>query len=344
MKPTIYDVAKAAGVSIATVSKVINNTGNMRDTTRERVKQAIIELNYQPNMVASALTGKGTETIGLLVPDISNPFFAEMARTIEDRAHEVGMSVIICSTDTDAEKEKKYIDLLKRKQVDGLIIAATIQDIELLEDLKEGTIPIVMLTQDDVGLGLTSVSVDDFKGGFDATHYLINSGHKNIAIIAEYANSSRMRIYGYRDAHEEENLPIDEQNIYRTTARIENGRKVMLEMVKNKKVPTAIFACNDLIAIGVIQGAKEAGLRIPKDLSVIGFDDTILAEIVAPRLTTVSQPIADMGKKTVDLIIEKIDRQKEDTSVEEKERILFNPTMIMRDSTLSINNDENSSK
>lgn len=344
MKPTIYDVAKESGVSIATVSKVINNTGNMRDTTRERVKHAIKKLNYQPNMVASALTGKGTETIGLLVPDISNPFFSDMARMIEDRAHEVGMSVIICSTDTVAEKERKYINLLKRKQVDGLIIGATIKDRQLLEDLKDGSIPIVMLTQDDVGLGLTSVSVDDFKGGFDATNYFITTGHKNIAIIAEYANSSRMRIYGYREAHDEKGLPIDEENIYRTSAKIESGRKVMLEMVKNNRVPTAIFACNDLVAIGVIQGAKESGLRIPEDISVIGFDNTMLGEIVDPPLTSVSQPIADMGKRTVDLIIEKIESKQKKVPTVENERILFNPTMVLRDSTLAMLDDKISSK
>lgn len=336
MRPTIYDVAKEANVSIATVSKVINNSGKMRDSTRERVQKAIKDLNYQPNMVASALTGKGTETMGLLVPDISNPFFSEMARMIENRAHEVGMSVIICSTDYKADKEEKYIELLKRKQVDGLIIAATIQNRELLKRLKEGNLPIVMLTQDDLGFGFTSVSVDDYKGGFEATNHLIKAGHEKIAIITEYANSSKMRLVGYREAHELHQLTVAEENIYQTTAKVENGQKIVKKMLRKNNVPTAVFACNDLIAIGVIKGAKEAGLNVPEDLSVVGFDDTILTEIVEPRLTSISQPVAQMGIKTVDLIIDKIDQIRNHRIPGSSERILFNPTMIIRNSTKSL--------
>lgn len=336
MRPTIYDVAKEANVSIATVSKVINNSGKMRDSTRERVQKAIKELNYQPNMVASALTGKGTETMGLLVPDISNPFFSEMARMIENRAHEVGMSVIICSTDYKAEKEEKYIELLKRKQVDGLIIAATIQNNKLLEKLKEGSLPIVMLTQDDVGFGFTSVSVDDYKGGYEATNHLIKSGHENIAIITEHANSSKMRLVGYREAHELHGVKVKEKNIHRTTAKIENGQKIVMDMIREDNVPSAVFACNDLIAIGVIKGAKEAGIKVPEELSVVGFDDTILTKIIEPRLTSISQPVAQMGAKTVDLIIDKINQNRNQRIPESAERILFNPTIIIRNSTQSV--------
>ncbi|MBS4179505.1 LacI family DNA-binding transcriptional regulator [Lederbergia citrea] len=331
MKPTIYDVAKEAGVSIATVSKVINNTGKMRDSTRENVKEAMLRLNYQPSLMASALTGKGTETLGLLVPDISNPFFSEMARTIEDRAHESGMSVIMCSTDENPEKEKKYLELLQRKQVDGFIVASSFQDKNLLKGLKKLRIPLVMLTQDDIGLDVTSVSVDDFKGGYEATSHLITAGHRNIAIIAENANSSKMRIYGYREAHAEHGLICSEENIFQTTASITNGKECLKEMVQKENVPTAIFACNDLIAIGVIQGAKELGLKVPEDLSIVGFDNTILATTTVPALTTVAQPITEMGNKVVDVIIEEIKEKNRG-----KERVLFNPQLIVRGTTTSI--------
>ncbi len=331
MRPTIYDVAKESNVSIATVSKVINNSGKMRDSTRERVQEAMKRLNYHPSMMASALTGKGTETLGLLVPDISNPFFSEMARTIEDRAHEYGMSVIICSTDSNVEKEKKYIELLQRKQVDGFIVATTVQDITLLKGLQENGIPLVMLTQDNAGLDVNSVSVDDFKGGYDATSYLISQGHTNVAIIAEFASSSRMRIFGYQEAHSANAIPYSDENIYKTVATMENGRKMLMEMAANGKLPTAIFACNDLIAIGVIQGAKEMGLKIPEDLSLIGFDNTILAMTTVPGLTTIAQPTQDMGRKVVDVILEEIKGNSE-----VKERILFNPEMIIRGTTAQV--------
>ncbi|BAB05938.1 LacI family DNA-binding transcriptional regulator [Halalkalibacterium halodurans] len=328
MKPTIYDVAKEAGVSIATVSKVINHTGNMRPATRLKVKQAMERLNYRPNLMATALTGKATKTIGLLVPDISNPFFSEMARTIEDRAHEAGLSVIICSTDENEQKEKKYLELLQQKRVDGFIIASSFHDREGLKRLKEQGTPIVMLTQDDGGLGVPSISVDDYKGGFEATSYLITSGHKRIAVIAEHVSSSRLRIYGYKEAHASHGIPFVEEQIYKTTASTENGKFCLLTMHEKGLLPSAIFACNDLIAIGVIHGAKELGIRIPEDLSVIGFDNTILATTTVPALTTVAQPVADMGRKVVDLLLEAIE-----TKALTNEKVLYTPELIIRGTT-----------
>ncbi|WP_173917530.1 LacI family DNA-binding transcriptional regulator [Halobacillus sp. Marseille-Q1614] len=335
MKTTIYDVAKAAEVSIATVSKVINNTGKMRESTRLKVLKTMKELNYKPNVVATALTGKSTNTLGLLVPDISNPFFSEMARTIEDRAHEQGMSVIMCSTDENLEKEKKYLELLQRKQVDGFIVASSFKDKELLKELIQNKIPLVMLTEDDPALGVTTVSVDDYKGGFEAASYLLSSGHKDIAIIAEKVQSSRMRIHGYRDAHDAAGVSYSEDLILRTTASIENGKSCFESLYDNGRVPTAIFACNDLIAIGVIRGAKEKGLYVPEDLSVIGFDDTILSTTTVPALTTVAQPIAEMGKKVVDVIVEEVKGHKK-----LGERVLFTPRLIVRETTSLLENKD----
>lgn len=328
MKPTIYDVAKEAGVSIATVSKVINNTGKMRETTRQKVKEVMERLNYQPNLMASALTGKGTETLGLLVPDISNPFFSEMAKTIEDRAHESGMSVILCSTDENEEKEKKYLELLQRKQVDGFIVASSFHNKTLLKNIVDSHVPLVMLTQHDPGLGVTSISVDDFKGGHEATSHLISKGHRDIAIIAEYTYSSKLRTYGYLEALEEHSIQSQEGNIFRTVASIENGRDCLKQIIEREKRPTAIFACNDLIAIGVIQAAKEAGINVPEDLSVVGFDNTILSTTTVPGLTTIAQPIKDMGRRVVDVIIKEIKE-----NLASKERILFTPQLIVRGTT-----------
>src|SRR5690625_3167883 len=260
MSVTIYDVAKKAGVSIATVSKVLNNTGNMREETRKRVIKTIEEMNYKPNLMASALTGKGTQTLGLMVPDISNPFFSTMARNIEDCAHERGMSVIMCSIDDDAEKEKKYIDLLQRKQVDGFIVASNIYNKDILQELIRNRIPVVMLAYDDASFDVSKVSVDDFKGGYEAASHLFSSGHENIAIIAEHTHSSNLRIYGCRVAFEARGIEdLSDDNIFRTTASISNG-KAYFEKIFNRETdekPTAIFACNDLLAIGVIQGATE---------------------------------------------------------------------------------------
>lgn len=330
MKVTIYEVAKGAGVSTATVSKVINNTGNMREETRKRVWNVIKEMNYHPNLVASALTGKGTQTLGLLVPDISNPFFSAMARQIEHYADVQGMSVIMCSVDGNIEKERKYIELLRGKQVDGFIIASSFQDTELLKGIIKEGFPIVMLSYDDASIEVPKVTIDDFKGGYEAASHLYDKGHRNMAIIVEHTNSSNLRTYGYRVALEARGVEFLEENVYKTTASIENGKASFEEIFHkvNRDSPTAIFACNDLLAIGVIQGATERGMKIPDDLAIIGFDNTILATTTVPGLTTISQPIAEMAEKTVNLIISEIQQKKKVIK-----RVLFNPELICRGTT-----------
>lgn len=335
MKVTIYDIAEKAGVSIATVSKVINNTGNMRESTRQRVKEVMNELNYRPNLMASALMGKGTKTLGLLVPDISNPFFAEIAKTIEDRAHEKGMSVIMCSTDENEEKEKKYLELLQNKQVDGFIVGSSFKDKSILQDLAKKGVPLIMLTQDDPSLEVTKVSVDDFKGGYEATSFHLANGHRKIAIIAEKAHSSSLRIKGYKEALKMYGVEPFDGYIVRVHSSIKNGSDAFNAIFDQNQgnLPTAIFACNDQLAIGVIKAAKLRCIDIPGQLSLIGFDDTIVASTTVPGLTTVSQPIEEMGKKTVDILLEEIQLGKS-----KKDRVLYNPQLIVRGTAEKIAN------
>lgn len=331
MKMTIYDVADKVGVSIATVSKVINDTGSMRDSTRLRVKDAMKELNYFPNVMASALMGKGTKTLGLLIPDISNPFFSEIAKEIEDRAHEKGFSVIMCSTDEDAEKEKKYIELLENQQVDGFIVSSTYKNKEILINLIKKETPMVLLTQDDPLLDVTKVAVDDFKGGYEATMHLLQNGHRRIAVVGEWGHSSDKRIQGYLSALETFNVELNDDYMLRLHASIANGAKSLSQIIANTNIemPTAIFTCNEQLAMGIIRAAKEKEIEIPSQLSLVGFDDTILATTTA--LTTISQPISDMGKRTVDVLTEEIKLGKST-----KERILYNPELIIRDTTSRI--------
>ncbi|WP_242698184.1 LacI family DNA-binding transcriptional regulator [Bacillus sp. SD088] len=333
VKITIYDVAEEAGVSIATVSKVINNTGRIGKVTREKVLQAMEKLNYQPSFVASALTGKKTETIGLLVPDISNPFFSEIARTIEDRAHERGKSVIMCSTNYNEKKEKKYIELLQRKQVDGIIVTSGFQNRTLVQQMQQNGTPLALLAQDDPILNVSVVSVDDFKGGYMAASFLFENGHTNIGIIGEKVQSSKMRVYGCLEALEMEGIQVEKKNVINTTASIENGRKGILQLLDCDNPPTAVFAVNDLIAIGAIKGAREVGVLVPEDLSIIGFDNTILATTTVPELTTIAQPMRDMGNKIVDILIEEIETE---NSTKNKERILFVPELIVRGTTANL--------
>jgi DNA-binding LacI/PurR family transcriptional regulator len=330
MKPTIYDVAREAGVSIATVSKVINNTGRISDKTRKKVLKIMEELDYQPSVVASALTGKRTYTIGLLIPDLANPFFAEIARSVEDRGQELGFSVVMCSTDYNSDKEAKYISLLKQKSVDGIILASGFKNDKILKELIKEKLPIALISQDIPGLAVDSVTVDDFLGGYQVTEHLLALGHQKIAVIAEDTRSSKERIRGYQEALKDAGFTCDERLIFVSASTVEESKRLAAQLIGLGERPTAVFACNDLLAIGTIQAARENGLILPDDLSVVGFDNTLLATIVDPPLTTVNQPIHEMGRQVVDLLMQKIEGEKN-----MKQKVVLLPELVIRNSTSS---------
>lgn len=329
MKPTIYDIAKLAGVSTATVSKVFNHSGRISVKTKERIMEISNQLNYQPSMVASALTGKKTFTIGLLIPDLVNPFFAELSRNIEDRAHELGFNLVICNTDNDMNKEIKYIQLLRQKSVDGIVVATGVSNDELLKELVNQRVPIALVARDMSMLAVSAVLVDDFAGGYNAASYLVRLGHKRIATIAESLNvtSSKDRVRGYRHALTEAGLLYDEKLVQISDFSVEGGKKTAGILLDQAKRPTAIFACNDLLAIGAIQAAKERKIRVPEQLSIVGFDNTILATITDPPLTTIAQPIQAMGQQVIDLITQEINSKKT-----VKQRIVLLPELTIRES------------
>lgn len=331
MKPTIYDVAREAGVSIATVSKVLNNNGRISDKTRKKVNSIIEKLNYQPSMVASALTSQRTGTIGLMIPDIANPFFAEAARYFEDYAQQSGSDLIICSTDRDDEKAARYISLLQRKRVDGLIIASHTGNPELVHRLLEDKVPTVLFSADIRLLECNSITVDDYKGGYIATEFLLSLGHRRLGIISDNLPGSRHREQGFLDALKVYGAPFDHpDNMVQTSATLENGRMIARRMLGQEasKRPTAIFACNDLLAIGVLKEAREAGLSVPHDLSVIGFDNTMLADICHPSLSSIAQPLRDMTEQAMQLLNESIDNP--DVL---KRKISLSPELVIRSST-----------
>ncbi|MFC7440302.1 LacI family DNA-binding transcriptional regulator [Laceyella putida] len=327
MKPTIYDVAKEAGVSIATVSKVINNQ-QVGKKSKEKVLKVMKELNYKPSILASALTGKRTSTIGFLLPDLANPFVAEMARRVEDRAHERGFNLVICSTDFDTQKEAFYVSLLKQKSVDGFILAGRFNNEEVITELLEEQTPVVLLTESYPSLSVNSVKVDDFMGGYEVASHLISLGHEKIAVIGEDANSSRERIRGYKQALQDKGLEICEEMIVISDSSPEDVERLTGQLLDKSIPPTAIFACNDLLAISVILAVRERGISIPDELSIVGFDNTLLSRSTDPPLTTVGQPIQDMCSKVVDLLIEEIEGKSKT-----KQRIVLLPKLIIRKST-----------
>lgn len=328
MKVNIYDVAKAANVSIATVSKVINNTGRIGDKTRKKVNDVIKELDYKPNLMASALMGKKTCTIGFILPDLANPFFSELARYVEDMASSFNYNVVICSTDYITEKEEMYVSLLLQKNVDGFILASGFESFEAIEKIQAMNIPIVLVARNAPGKQLNLVSINDYDAGFRATSYLIERGHQQIAIIARNIWSNRERYRGYADAMRKNGLVPMDEHYYAKESTIQDGFKSLQQIMKVSPIkPTAFFACNDLMATGAIKACKKLNLKVPEDISIIGFDNSIFAQIVEPALTTVEQPQREIATEAVQLLMNAINGDNAHQTITLKTKIIERETV-----------------
>ncbi|WP_160725048.1 LacI family DNA-binding transcriptional regulator [Bacillus sp. USDA818B3_A] len=332
MKPTIYDVAKEANVSIATVSKVLNNTGRISEKTKNKVLAIMKDLKYQPSSVATALTGKKTFTIGVLVPDIANPFFAEVARALENNAREMGYSIILCSTDYQLEREHDYLDLLIKKQVDGIIIATEPKDVKKLKNLNDQNVPCVLFSIDHLALDSHVVTTDDIRGGYLAGRYLCQKGHRSFAIISEPRRaSSRLRVEGFTKALADEGVNPANVRVIEAKSKIDEAKWAASQIFHLENRPTAVFATTDLIAAVFINEARKAGVSVPDDISIIGFDNTIHAEISDPGLTTIAQPIAKLASYTIEQLLDSIENPGMPAN-----RIMLAPTLIERESVKNI--------
>ncbi|HHV83812.1 MAG TPA: LacI family transcriptional regulator [Tepidanaerobacter syntrophicus] len=333
MPVTIYDVAKKAKVSIATVSRVINNSNVVTEKTRQQVEQAIQELNYAPNVIASALTKKSTLTLGLLIPDISNPFFSELARGVEDASNDFGFNIIICNTDYSLEKEATYTNLLRQKSVDGFIISTAYYNDENVINLLKENVPLVLLgrdIEDSRDYPIDVVGSDNVKGGYIATKHLIELGHEKIACLLgpRQIKVNLEREIGYLKALREAKIKVHDEIIAHGDFKLEFGYQKTIEILKGPIKPTAFFAANDLTALGVIKAVKSLGLSVPKDVSVIGYDNTILAEITDPSLTTINQQMRKMGYLATEMLIKRIKRERTPGK-----KIVLDVDLTVRDST-----------
>ncbi|MGB9976572.1 LacI family DNA-binding transcriptional regulator [Thermovenabulum sp.] len=332
MPVTIYDVARKANVSIATVSRVLNNSSLVSAKTRERVMKAIEELNFSPNVIASALTKKSTKTLGIVVPDISNPFFAELTRGVEDACNDFGFNLIICNTDNSIDKEVTYIKLLKQKSIDGYIISTAYYNDEIVLKMIKSNVPMILLGRDIEceGCNFDAVVSDNEKGGYLATKHLIDLGHQKIACLLgpPRVKVNLEREKGYLKAIHEANLKIYPELVGYGDFKVDFGYKKALEILTGKIKPTAFFAANDLTAIGVIKAAKSLGLKVPQDISVVGYDNTMLAELVDPPLTTISQQMKKMGYLAAEMLIKRIKNERT-----AGEKVVFDVNLVIRKST-----------
>ncbi len=308
---TIKDVAHRAGVSFPTVSHVINETRFVSEELRARVHQAINELGYQPNAIARSLRCKKTQNIGMIIPDIAYPFLAEVARGVEDIGFEHGYNVILCDSNGALEREAAYIDLLQEKRVDGIILVAAGESSRHVETLIKLGMPVIVVDRELLGLEVDSVLADNPQGGYQATEYLIQLGHRRIGCITgpPDLSISSQRVSGYRQALERYSIPFCDELVVIGDFRHQEGYKAMRQLLALNEPPNAIFACNDIMAVGAICAAKDKGLGVPEDTAIIGFDDIALASFISPRLTTIAQPKYEMGAIAVKLLVERINEK-----------------------------------
>jgi LacI family transcriptional regulator len=306
--PTIREVAEQARVSVATVSHVINRTRFVDPETQERVHQAITALGYRPNLLARSLRRRESRMIGLVVPDNANPFFAEFARVIENAGFAEGYSVILCNSDRSEAKEETYIDVLLAKQVDGLVVISSTERTDLLQRVLDVGVPLVVVDRNLTGLSVSQVLVANEQGGYLAGRHLVELGHRRVACIGGPSkdNPSWDRVLGFKRALVEAGVSLPPQAIVSGDFRYAGGEAGMRMLLERNRRLTAVFASNDLMAIGAMITLRQAGLRVPEDVSVIGFDNILQASTMIPPLTTIEQPINALGQATARLLLDQI--------------------------------------
>jgi len=301
---TIYDVAREAGVSMATVSRVVNNNPNVKPQTRKKVFEAIERLGYRPNAVARGLASKKTTTVGVVIPDISNTAYSEVVRGIEDIANMYHYNIILCNSDKKKEKEIRVINTLLEKQVDGLLFMGGVITDEHIEAFRT-SVPIVLCATKDENQLLPSVDIDHEAAAYDAVKVLIDHGHRSIGMICgnlQDPQSGFARYQGYKKALEEAGIPFRESHVRVGNYRYESGLETMEYFLKLEDRPTAIFSATDEMAIGAIHAIQDAGLRVPEDIAVMSVDNVRMASMVRPQLSTVAQPMYDIGAVSMRLL------------------------------------------
>lgn len=305
---TIRDVAERAGVSTTTVSHVVNRTRKVDPGTAARVEAAIEDLGYRPNALARSMRRGRTHTVGIVIPDIANPFFGDLARSLEDHMFERGYSAIICNSDGDAAKEARYLDVLLSKKVDGLLLIAASQSTDGLDELVATGPPTIVIDRELGSLPVSHVMVENRRGGYLAGQHLLGLGHRDIGVIAGPGGlgTSARRLEGFQSALDEAGVSLPERRIYRGDFRAASGRAAMDAWTQQGSTPTAVFAENDLMAIGALSAAHAAGLDVPADLSVVGFDGIAFGADVTPPLTTVTQSTDDVATAAIELLFERL--------------------------------------
>lgn len=332
---SIKEIAKLSDVSVATVSRVINNNGRFSEDTRLKVMKVIKETNYTTNSVAKSLRMKKSNTIGILVPDISNAFFANVVQEIENFLFDKGYSTIICNTDRSEEKELVYLRMLEGKMIDGLIVISGVKKFGI--ESMEKNIPLICIDRKpQENQNTVLIESNHYQGGFIATEELINKGCKNIAIIIHrgFLSSSKERLAGYKAALKKHHIKFNEKNIIDIKitgkySRTEVAKKAVIDKVKEGNQYDGIFALNDRLAIGAIHAASELGMKIPDEIKIIGFDNDPISKYCYPRLTTIKQDNTSLAQHACNSLLSLIN----DSSSKIEKHQVIPVSLVTRETT-----------
>jgi len=328
---TLQDIAKKAGVTTTTISRALNNKPDVSPKTKDRILRIAKNLGYTPNLLAKSLRSQKSKTIGVVLADISNPFFAAVAKGIEDAAHKRSYSIILCNTDEEYEKEEEVLQVLVEKRVDGLLITPVQKEYKDILRIKERRIPLVLIARHFDTIETNSVVSDDVLGGFLATEYLIKKGHKRILYISGplHISSALERLKGYKRALKEYKIPLKEKLVRGYTAKMGKAYTLMRRILKEKLDFTAIFTFSDFLALGVMKAIREEKLKIPDDVAVVGYDDIEFASVLEIPLTTVHMPKYRLGMEGTNMLIDEIEKK---STNREPQRLTIKPELIVRKS------------
>ncbi|GIM45526.1 LacI family transcriptional regulator [Collibacillus ludicampi] len=327
---TIDEIARVAGVSRSTVSRVLTGHPNVKPATRAKVEKVIQQLNYQPNFIAQGLARGSLNMIGLLIGDIRNPFYAEVARGVEDIANQAGYMVVLCDTDYDFQKEQIYLQGAQKFGFSGLILMSVMDVEELVPVLKNIQCPIVLLNRYVHAYETDVVLVDNFQGGYQAAKHLIELGHTRIGYLGgpQLSTASRERTAGFMQALKDYGIKLNERDVAYGDLKMDTGRQYGQRWLEQSNRPTSIFAANDLMALGILDVLQEAGINIPEEISIVGYDDLPFVGIHPISLTTVRQPHYQMGATAMSLLMDRI--RGNDTCLQ---RITYTPELVIRETT-----------
>ncbi len=333
--PTMLDVARTAQVSVATVSALINGTTRVSPVLTRRIEAAISAIGYERNDIARSLKLGATNTVGLMVTDIRNPFFADIVATIQYALNRAGYAVMVCSSDEDTDLQDMQIKLLLDRAVDGLIIAPAGEDAMLKELLASVRRPMVIVDRTCEGLDVDTVTLDNRKAVLDATSYLISLGHRRIGYIAGrpvITSTGRDRLAGYRDALAVAGVPYVNELVQDGDSREAGGYRAATQLLTQRDRPSAIFSANNLMTIGAMKAIRDAGLSCPDDISVACFDDFPWADVFRPHLTTIAQPVQAIGESAANLLLDRLSGRAD----EPPRRLVIQGRLIVRESCRAV--------